>query len=530
MPTFEFTSPDGKTHVVEGPEGATKEQAFAMLQQQLGSAQPAAPSTPPPAQPAAPPERSFLNQVGRSVGLAGRQFAQAANGTVGIVGDALNAGLNAVLPNRAPSLGDLVAGRDEPQPYLRSPSKIIQAGIDKIFPVPENTGEKVQDFVGTIAASGLRSGVDPLARAITSRFAPPVLGNAAEKLKTLSEAAPLGFKVTPSTVGSGLPSKAAEFVVGKGQLNANAAATNQAAYDALGKRVAGLPANTNLTHEVLDNVIKDTYETAYKPLEALGQMTTGVAYNKALDKVLTDFGGQSKSYINAGNPTQQELQTLVNKYRVLDYDSKDAVEATKFLRESAGEAFDNHNNLLAKANIAISNAIEDSIAKNLANANQPEILKNFQAGRKALAQQYTIRNAVVEGTGSIDPTKLRTGFNNGAPFTGELRTAAKFANTFPQISGINKGAGGGFNTQDKSVLGLGTPIAGAFGGLPAAAAVAAIPFAKAGGRSAILSGPGQALITPNGLDPNILARFARNKSVINALPTTAQQVGNLFGD
>lgn len=37
MPTFEFTSPDGKTFQVDGPDGATKEQAFAMLQSHLQS-------------------------------------------------------------------------------------------------------------------------------------------------------------------------------------------------------------------------------------------------------------------------------------------------------------------------------------------------------------------------------------------------------------------------------------------------------------------------------------------------------------
>lgn len=37
MPTFDFTSPDGKTYSVDGPEGATSEQAFQMLQQHLGS-------------------------------------------------------------------------------------------------------------------------------------------------------------------------------------------------------------------------------------------------------------------------------------------------------------------------------------------------------------------------------------------------------------------------------------------------------------------------------------------------------------
>lgn len=37
MPSFEFTSPDGKKYTVDGPEGATQEQAFAILQKQLAS-------------------------------------------------------------------------------------------------------------------------------------------------------------------------------------------------------------------------------------------------------------------------------------------------------------------------------------------------------------------------------------------------------------------------------------------------------------------------------------------------------------
>lgn len=45
MPTFEFTAPDGKTYEVEGPKGATKEQAFQILQSQLkGQSQPSTPS------------------------------------------------------------------------------------------------------------------------------------------------------------------------------------------------------------------------------------------------------------------------------------------------------------------------------------------------------------------------------------------------------------------------------------------------------------------------------------------------------
>lgn len=38
MATFEFTAPDGKSYTVEGPQGATQEQAFKILQSQLGEA------------------------------------------------------------------------------------------------------------------------------------------------------------------------------------------------------------------------------------------------------------------------------------------------------------------------------------------------------------------------------------------------------------------------------------------------------------------------------------------------------------
>lgn len=40
MPTFVFTSPDGKEHEVTGPEGATEDQAFQMLQSRLPSEEP----------------------------------------------------------------------------------------------------------------------------------------------------------------------------------------------------------------------------------------------------------------------------------------------------------------------------------------------------------------------------------------------------------------------------------------------------------------------------------------------------------
>ncbi len=59
MPTFEFTSPDGKVYEVGGPEGATQEQAFQILQTRLGQT----PSRPTP-QATPTPEQSMQAELG----------------------------------------------------------------------------------------------------------------------------------------------------------------------------------------------------------------------------------------------------------------------------------------------------------------------------------------------------------------------------------------------------------------------------------------------------------------------------------
>lgn len=73
MPTFKFESPDGKTYSVDGPEGATKEQAFQILQQSLGGAAP----------PAAPQE-GIAADVGKSVATG---LAKGTAAAVGLPGD-----------------------------------------------------------------------------------------------------------------------------------------------------------------------------------------------------------------------------------------------------------------------------------------------------------------------------------------------------------------------------------------------------------------------------------------------------------
>lgn len=423
-----------------------------------------------------------------------------------MVGDALNTGIN------------MATGT-----HLGMPSQAIQRGIDSILPVPETTGEKVGDFVGSVLAGGVRGGVDPLARAITSRFAPAATAATNVKADTLRAGQDLGLVATPSTMGSGAVARTAETLMGRDQLKHAAITRNQGIYDTVARQIAGLPENAPLTKETLTAAIGDAATTGYEPLKQLGWLTNGKVYRQALDKALTDFQGASRSFPAA---VKDDVRQLVAGYRVPGFDSKDAVSRISALREDASAAYNSGNPNLAKAQRAIADALENSIELNLnaMGGNGASLLANFRAARTQMAKQYVIRDAIVEGSGSIDPSKLRKNIGNGQRLTGDLSTIAKFANTFPKVSHID-------NTQaaqawaDRGLYG-GSIIAGAAN--PAlGVGMAATPLAKAGARAGMLTMPVQGALA-NGLDPNLLDRFARNKSVINAMPTAVTQSG-LYG-
>lgn len=108
MPSFEFTSPEGTRYAVTGPDGATKEQAFAILQQQIGMgrAQMANPQTAgvpnafgqnAPAAQAPEPARSLGDKIG-GIGEAALTLATGAtSGAVGMLGGTVKGLAGAVM-------------------------------------------------------------------------------------------------------------------------------------------------------------------------------------------------------------------------------------------------------------------------------------------------------------------------------------------------------------------------------------------------------------------------------------------------
>ena len=120
MPTFEFTSPEGRVYSVEGPEGATQAQAFEILQAQIGTPKPAA----------APAIGVGEDLVGVAKAAPGRLVGSLA----GIPGDLLHLGMRALGDNLTPesSYGSRAISRSLGSDYeaKTEPGRIAQKTID----------------------------------------------------------------------------------------------------------------------------------------------------------------------------------------------------------------------------------------------------------------------------------------------------------------------------------------------------------------------------------------------------------------
>lgn len=157
MPEFEFQGPDGKTHIVEGPEGSTPEQAFAELQKQLNSGTLRVNISADPkvqaeaAQMDADVAADRPSGLDEFLGSVNQGVVNAVNGPARLlekganalgVGDAVNAVGEAI--GLAPSTQ---AAEEEQQRQMSA------AGI-----IPGAVGETIGEIVGTLPAAALKGG------------------------------------------------------------------------------------------------------------------------------------------------------------------------------------------------------------------------------------------------------------------------------------------------------------------------------------------------------------------------------------
>ncbi|TEA78635.1 glucosaminidase domain-containing protein [Allopusillimonas ginsengisoli] len=251
----------------------------------------------------------------------------------------------------------------------------------------------------------------------------------APRLQTIKEATEAGYVIPPSSVHPSMRNTVLESISGKIATAQSASVRNQAITDSLARKALGLPDDVPLTSEMLSQYRKAAYDAGYVPLRQIGPVQTDNMFTQSLDDVVKQYTG--KGTIPAME--RSEITDLADAYRLNGFDSSDAVDAIRALREAADDAFRKGDGALARANRAIAGALEDQLER-AAGAASPDLLSSFRQSRANIAKSHTVEKALREGSGSVDAAKIARELQKGKPLSGELELIGKFASAFPKAA------------------------------------------------------------------------------------------------
>lgn len=251
---------------------------------------------------------------------------------------------------------------------------------------------------------------------------------------TLKNAQDLGYKVTPgSVVGSG-KNIVAERMAGKTSLEQHMSVANQAITDKIARADLGLPKTAPLTEATMKAIRTEEYAKGYKPINNVGKITTDTQFADDLTKLKDEFTGPSKSFPEA---VPDEVGKLISNYTKPEFNAADAIKVSSTLRSQASANFRKGENALAKTQLGITEALENQIERTLSNTGNPadaQLLTQFKASRKRMAVSHTIEDALHIGAGRVDLKDLAKDLRQGKHLSGDLKTAAEFANTFHRVT------------------------------------------------------------------------------------------------
>jgi hypothetical protein len=338
-----------------------------------------------------------------------------------------------------------------------------------------------------------------------------------------------GYVVTPSSLDPTGANIVKERIAGKTHLEQLASIKNQTITDNLARKAVGLPENAQLTPEVMKGIREAEYTKGYAPLKKLGEIAADDAYITDLANIEAKYTGASKSFPGV---VPDEVGKLIKGFLVDKFDSGDVVDVVRNLREQASANFRKGENAAAKAQLDVATALEGQIARVLETSGDPNLvglLEQFRASRQRMAVSHTVEEAIRKGSGSVDGRKLARDIQNDKFMTGDLKTAAEFANTFPRVNVPpsmigTPGAGTILGRSLSGAAGAGAGFA-AGGGLGAVVGAAAPELISAGMREYMLSRVGQKGAVPKYNKYQDLAAGLTDEGLRNALLAT--QAGDI---
>jgi hypothetical protein len=392
-------------------------------------------------------------------------------------------------------------------------ASLIGGGLGALQPSTSNRETLINTGVGAGAGAAGQFVGNKASQFVTNRLAARQSAAQAAQTQnavrdaTLQEGRQAGYIVPPTDVNPSATATAVESFAGKAATRGAARAQNSVVTDQLVGGDLGLTPGAPITRQAV-RAVRGPAGTTYDQVgAAAGQFPSDAQYAADVAKIAQGANQLSTKYPGIGSQANQDIQALVKSLSVTDHDGAAAVELSKFLRNRASTNFraafasggDPEKLALARAQSAATDAIEDLIGRRLSATGNGQLAQQWDNARTLIAKSYQAESAFKGG--HFDAVKLAAQMNKGKPVSGGMGIAARFGDSFPAAAGIPKGGVG------VSKLGATVALGGLVTGHPL---LAALPFASAGTRGALLSGAGQRLFASPSYAPGLMGTGALN--------------------
>lgn len=348
----------------------------------------------------------------------------------------------------------------------------------------------------TAAEAGLGPAAQTLAGLAGAGVA-SVRGGAGPARPAAVNARQAGYVLPPASISDkpGLVSNVLAGWSGKIKTQQAASAKNQEVTNGLAAEALGLPKDTVLTDQVLQNVRQQAGQTYQTVINSVPVIHTDTAW----DNAVAGLGGKNSHAAKmfpkiVGNPG---IQDMVDELQIpKDIPTGTAVELVKELRFNANANLkaigDPSKHALGLAQREAADAMDDLMDRNITASGQPGVIDAYREARKTIAKAYDVEGATNTTTGDVNARALGRLMDKGRPLTDQLKTIADAALAFPKA--MQTPAGFGDNEAWSGLDFFGAAAATAHGNPGVAGAILARPVA----RGAVLSNRYQNAITKPG--------------------------------
>lgn len=437
------------------------------------------------------------DRLKRQVGLTGRYLTEAAD----VLASPVRGALNLILPEslQARPLAETL-NLPTPQPGLESlvagPSRALAttlgtAGVGQLFKPVSQLGQTIQQAFtanaptqaavatgGGLGQAGVQElGGGPIAQTLAALggglagaglVRPKAIGPSTQQLQnanrdeTLRLGRDAGYVALPTDVGGKKLGRFLEGVSGKFKTEELASARNQQVTNSLTKKYLGLPEDTPLTTEILENARTSVYP-AYEAIAETGVINLGNKnpFSNIVTGVNKVAGGKNALMQDVSDSYTMDASTAIQRLKELRSDGSAYLRSgTNIMKPNPKEVV-RGNKYLAEAN-----KLEKTIENHVITLNQPELITQFRDARRYIAKTFTVEKALNPQTGIVDAKKIAKQLDQGVPITDELALVGKYAKAFPKTTKVVAEAPAPFSALDLYGAGAGAGV-DLFTGFPA---------------------------------------------------------------